>query len=255
MYDNLSSNQARVAVITGGNKGIGLGITQLLLSRGYQVIIGARSEILNLDNSKNCFFIKGDVQNAEFHEILATEAINRFERLDLYINNAGFSEWKSIDDISEKFLLDIFSTNLFGAFWGCKSASKYLSQNGSIINISSIAGKRGSKNNSAYVATKFAMNGLTQSLAKELGEKDIRVNAICPVLVSTEGLFEALNKDGAPGNKNLEAFINKFIEDNSALGRLPDVNDVAEMVYFLASPAAKAITGQCINVDCGVLPQ
>ena len=102
---------------------------------------------------------------------------------------------------------------------------------------------------------KYMKGTLENGFTKELGEKDIRVNAICPVLVSTEGLFEALNKDGAPGNKNLEAFINKFIEDNSALGRLPDVNDVAEMVYFLASPAAKAITGQCINVDCGVLPQ
>ena len=124
-----------------------------------------------------------------------------------------------------------------------------------IINISSLAGKRGSSNNSAYVASKFGINGLTQSLAKELGPRNIRVNALCPVLIATDGLNEALKMDYAPGGKNPEKFIKNFTKSNSALMRMPTASEVGEMCVFLASESASAITGQCINVDCGVLPQ
>ena len=91
---------------------------------------------------------------------------------------------------------DLLDTNLKGYFWGCKiRKKKVMKSKGSIINISSLAGKRGSSNNSAYVASKFGVNGLTQSLAKELGPRNIRVNAVCPVLISTDGLIEALDMD------------------------------------------------------------
>ena len=99
-----------------------------------------------------------------------------------------------------------FSKQIFIVFWGSKAASKILSKKGSIINISSIAGKRGSKNNSVYVASKFAMNGITQSLAKELGSKNLRVNAICPVLIQTDGLMKALSEESFPGSKNVDLF-------------------------------------------------
>ena len=153
------------------------------------------------------------------------------------------------------FLEKIMRTNLYSAFWGCKASAKNLSENGSIINISSIAGKRGSKNNSGYVSTKFAMNGITQSLSKELGNKNIRVNAICPVLIRTDGLLKALSEKSAPGYKNIDSFLETFKETQTALNRLPSINEVAQMVLFLASKNASAITGQCINVDCGVFPQ
>ena len=125
----------------------------------------------------------------------------------------------------------------------------------SIINISSIAGKRGSKNNSAYVATKFALNGMTQSLAKEFGKESIRVNAICPVLIKTEGLLSALMEDDSPVETTIETFFEQFTKSQTALNRLPTGNEVAKMVTFLASNNASAITGQCINIDCGVFPQ
>ena len=86
-------------------------------------------------------------------------------------------------EVDNSFIDELLDTNLKGAFWGCKAAAESLNNGGSIINISSIAGKRGSANNSVYVASKFGMNGLTQSLAKELGPKGISVNALCPVLV------------------------------------------------------------------------
>jgi 3-oxoacyl-[acyl-carrier protein] reductase/meso-butanediol dehydrogenase/(S,S)-butanediol dehydrogenase/diacetyl reductase len=126
---------------------------------------------------------------------------------------------------------------------------------GAIINISSMAAKRGSANNAMYCATKFGMNGLTQSLCKELGPKQIRINALCPVLIETEGLMEALSEPDAPGGDDAQAFLKNFRTANSALGRLPTGADVSNMTVFLASTAASGITGQCINVDCGVFPQ
>ena len=197
-----------------------------------------------------------DVSNFKDHQFLVNKAIEITGNLTAYINNAGYSEWRSIENIDEQFLTNIFKTNLFGAFWGCKAALEGFKKNkGVIINISSIAGKRGSANNSGYSATKFAMNGLTQSLAKELGDKNIRVNSICPVLVSTKGLIEALKNKYSPAQDNPENFLNKFANENSALKRLPLADEVSDMCLFLISEKASAITGQCINVDCGVFPQ
>ena len=130
-----------------------------------------------------------------------------------------------------------------------------MNENDTIINISSIAGKRGSSNNSVYVATKFGMNGLTQSLAKELGPKGIRVNSVCPVLIHTSGLLQALEEEDAPSKGNTSDFFQHFIKNNSALNRLPTKEEVASMCLFLDSGNSSAITGQCLNVDCGVFPQ
>ena len=130
-----------------------------------------------------------------------------------------------------------------------------MTQGGAIINISSIAGKRGSANNSVYCASKFGMNGLTQALAKEVGAQSIRVNAVCPVLIPTAGLLHALEGAYAPAHGDTEAFMAHFTRANSALGRLPTGPDVGAMCVFLASDDASAVTGQCLNVDCGVFPQ
>ncbi|EQA69565.1 SDR family NAD(P)-dependent oxidoreductase [Leptospira noguchii] len=246
---------AKTAIITGGNKGIGLGITKVFLEAGYHVIVGARSETDFSQLGDKVRFVQADVRNEADHKKLADEALTWTGRLDVYINNAGFSEWRPIEKIDEQFFDLMISTNLKGAFWGSKVASSHLKEGGSIINISSLAGKRGSSNNSLYVASKFGMNGLTQSLAKELGPRRIRVNGICPVLVSTDGLLEALNQPDSPAKGNPEKFLSEFTKTNSALGRLPTSGEVASLCLFFASEAASAITGQNINVDCGVFPQ
>jgi len=175
--------------------------------------------------------------------------------LDVFINNAGYSEWRPIEKIDDAFLDDIIATNLKGVFWGCKAAVAHMTPGGCIVNVSSIASKRGSANNSAYVATKFAMNGLTQSLAKEFGAMGIRVNGVCPVLVPTEGLLKALDSPDSPAKGDGITFMKNFAENNSALGRLPSAEEVASTCLFLASDAASAITAQNFNVDCGVFPQ
>jgi len=246
----------KTVVITGGNRGIGLSITTAFVDAGYAVFVGARQENgLASRFGDKVVFVPTDVRDQAAHVKLVKAAVDATGRLDAFVNNAGYSEWRPISEIDDAFLDDIIATNLKGAFWGCKVAVAAMGEGGSIVNISSIASKRGSANNSAYVATKFAMNGLTQSLAKEVGPRGIRVNGVCPVLIPTDGLLEALKSPHGPAKGDGAGFIAKFALDNAALKRLPTGPDVAAMCLFLASDAASAVTAQNINVDCGVFPQ
>lgn len=246
----------KTVIITGGTKGIGRSLTEGFAAAGYAVVVGARHpsgvEEISPDNIR---FVATDVRKEADHLRLTKAALDWTGRVDVYVNNAGFSEWRPIAAIDDAFFDEMMAVNLKGAFWGCKSAAAAMSNGGVIINISSLAGKRGTPNNSMYVASKFGMNGLTQSLAKELGPGLIRVNALCPVLIETPGLMDALRTEWSPAKGNPEAFLANFSAANSPLGRLPTGADVASMALYLASDAAAAITGQCINVDCGVLPQ
>lgn len=246
----------KTVVITGGNRGIGLSITEAFVDAGYMVVVGARQEAgLSARFGDRVIFVPTDVRDEGAHFALVKKAIDATGKLDVFINNAGYSEWRPIEHIDDAFLSDIIATNLKGAFWGCKAAISMMKSGSIIINISSIAGKRGSLNNSAYVATKFGMNGLTQSLAKEFGGRGVRVNGVCPVLIPTDGLLEALKSSHAPGGGDGSAFIPKFTIENAALKRLPSGKEVASLCLYLASDASSAITGQNINVDCGVFPQ
>lgn len=246
----------KTVLITGGGKGIGQEISLHLIETGYQVISLSRSDAGNIE-SPNFYHFNCDISDeVNIKNIISNLKVD-FGTLHGVINNAGFSEWRPIDQIDQAFLHHIFSTNLFGSFIVIKESLEMLAENGCIINISSIAGKRGTINNSAYCATKFAMNGMTQALSKELGSKKIRVNALCPVLIQTEGLTAALEGDFSPAQQfpSTQEFLNHFIQNNSSLNALPDAKDISHMVHFLLSSQAKSITGQCINIDCGVLPQ
>jgi NAD(P)-dependent dehydrogenase (short-subunit alcohol dehydrogenase family) len=246
----------KVAVVTGGSRGIGRSLVEGFVDAGYKVVVGARNDSgISEVSATQVRFEAIDVANEEAHRHLVDTAKTWGGQLDVYINNAGFSEWRPLEAIDEPFFDTMIDVNLKGAFWGCKAAAAAMPQGGSLINISSLAGKRGSANNAMYVASKFGMNGLTQSLAKELGPKAIRVNALCPVLVRTPGLVEALETEWSPAKGKPDEFLKTFTAGNAALGWLPRGEDVAAMAVFLASEAAAAITGQCINVDCGVFPQ
>jgi NAD(P)-dependent dehydrogenase (short-subunit alcohol dehydrogenase family) len=247
---------SRTVIITGGSKGIGWGLVQTFASNGYKVISGSRSFLNEVPKEidANIKQIEIDVKNKEDHIKLVKSALEWTGKLDCYINNAGYSEWRDLQSIDHEFLTDIFQTNLFGYFWGAQAAMTAMMVGGSILNISSLAAKRGTSNNSAYSATKFGVTGLTQSLCKELGPKGIRVNAVCPVLVETPGLITALNSDKSPAGLDSSKFLNDFAKSQSALGRLPTITEVAELCLFISSEKASGITGQSINIDCGVLP-
>ncbi len=254
---NVNSLEGRTVIVTGGTKGIGASIAGRFCEAGCSVIIGARSDNgLASRLGERARFVQIDVRRREDHERLVKTALEWTGKLDVFVNDAGFSEWRPIDRIDEEFWQRMLDTNLKGTFLGCQAAAAALGQGGCIINVSSIAGKRGTANNAVYCASKFGVDGLTQALAKELGARGIRVNAVCPVLVRTDGLVEAIEAPYAPANSTgVEQFLRNFIQANSALGRLPEGREVADVCLFLASPAASAVTAQCLNVDCGVFPQ
>ncbi len=247
----------KTAIITGGTKGIGEAIARAFVGAGMRVVIGARKDNgLAKKLGSRARFIAMDVRFEDAHNEAIKVARQWTGRLDVYINCAGFSGWKPIVHADDDFVNEMLDTNLKGTVWGCKVAAQNLSKGGAIINVPSIAGKRGSANNSIYCASKFGVTGLTQSLAKELGPKGIRVNAVCPVYVETRGLAEALKDGNSPSQgKNIKSYLKKFALEQSALKRLPKAGEVAKTCLFLASDQASAITGQSINVDCGVLPQ
>ncbi len=248
---------SKTVVITGGTRGIGWGISTVFMEAGWQVVCGARSQPSQDKSFLGPFhFIAMDACSVEGQENLINAALKKTGRIDAFVNCAGISQWKPLKEIDEKFLDNMINLNIKGYFWGCRAAAAVMPQGSSIINISSLAGKRGSSNNAAYCATKFAVNGLTQSLAKELGPTGIRVNALCPVYVETDMIIDELSNPHSPASgHNVGEYLNNFTEQQTALKRLPEPKDVGEAALYLAEERSKAITGQCINIDCGVLPQ
>ncbi len=253
MHDDLK----KTVIITGGTKGIGAEIARVFYEAKFYVVLGSRQEShLIKQLGDRARFIKADVRREKDHKNLVNCALKWTGRLDVYINCAGFSAWKPVLQVTEDFWNQMIDTNLKGTFLGCKTAASCLSAGGVIINISSLAGKRGSSNNSVYCASKFGVVGLTQALAKELGPLGIRVVGVCPVYVQTQSVLKALKDKNSPAKgKNVKAYLDQFAAEQTALGVLPTGKNIGEACLFLASSAAGAITGQSLNVDCGVLPQ
>jgi NAD(P)-dependent dehydrogenase (short-subunit alcohol dehydrogenase family) len=248
---------ARTIVITGGSRGIGAAITRAFHSAGDRVVVAGRTDTgLVKELGDRARFIATDVRRPDQLHALAREAHAWAGRLDVLVNNAGRSEWRVLGDIDEDFWQDMIDTNLKSVLFASQAAAALFGRGAAIVNVSSLAGKRGSANNSVYCAAKFGVNAVTQALAKELGPRGIRVNAVCPVYVRTEGLTDALADDESPtGGRNIDAYLGEFARTQAALGVLPTAEQIARTCVFLASTGADAITGQCVNVDCGVLPQ
>ena len=247
----------RTVLITGGSRGIGGALTRAFHEAGDHVVVASRNDTGLVDSlGARAHFVETDVRHPDELRTAVDAATNWGGGLDTLINNAGHSAWRALEDIDEAFWNDMIDTNLKSVLFASQAAANWLPKGGSIVNVSSLAGKRGSANNSVYCATKFGVNAITQALAKELGARKIRVNAVCPVYVRTEGLTEALSDEGAPPQgEDLTAYLTEFASTHTALGVLPTDSQVAATCVFLASKAAAAITGQCLNVDCGVLPQ
>jgi 3-oxoacyl-[acyl-carrier protein] reductase/meso-butanediol dehydrogenase/(S,S)-butanediol dehydrogenase/diacetyl reductase len=205
---------SQTVVITGGSKGIGWELVQAFAGEGFNVVSGSRTIRSDVPEkiANRVKQVEIDVKNKKDHYKLVTEANNWSGSLDCYINNAGYSEWRELKNIDENFLTNIFETNLFSYFWGAQAAASSLSKGGSIINISSLAAKRGTTNNSAYSATKFGVTALTQSLCKELGTQGIRVNAVCPGVIETPMIDRLMNSDKSIRSKiSIEGFSERVI--------------------------------------------
>ena len=247
----------RTVIVTGGGRGIGAAISRAFHAAGENVVIAGRVDTgIAKELGERARFVSTDVRLPAKLQAMVEAALAWTGRVDVLVNNAGVSAWRTLREIDEAFWDDMVGTNLKSVLFSCKAAAPHMQRGGAIINISSLAGKRGSANNSVYCATKFGVNGITQSLAKELGAAGIRVNAVCPVYVRTSGLDEALKEARSPtGGREIGTYLSEFAATQAALGVLPTDVQVAAACTYLASDAAGAITGQCINVDCGVLPQ
>jgi len=244
----------RTIIITGGSRGIGASISTAFYATGNHVVIASRSDNgMASTLGGRARFVVADVRKPKTLQDLVRKTIDWTGQL---VNNAGVSAWRPLAAVDELFWQEMIDTNLKGTLFASQAAAAVMLPGSSIINISSLAGKRGSANNSVYCAAKFGVNGVTQALAKELGPFGIRVNAVCPVYVSTPGLEAALNQPQSPSaGQDLASYLSDFSVTQTALGVLPTAAQVASSCVFLASTAADAITGQCINVDCGVMPQ
>lgn len=162
----------RTVLITGGSRGIGAEIAQAFHRQGDRVLLASRNDSgLAAALGAHARFVACDVCQPQALAAAAQVALEWTGQLDIWINNAGFSQWRSLAQVTPEFWQQMIDTNLKGSFFGAQAAAAVLPAGGCIINISSLAGKRGSANNAVYCASKFGVTGLTQALAKELGPR------------------------------------------------------------------------------------
>ena len=237
----------KVAIVTGATRGIGRQTGIDLAKDGYNVVINytnsdqLANEVKNIcDEYNESLIIKADVSKMEESLKLVDEVMMKFGRIDLLVNNAGIIKDNLILRMSGDDFNNVLNVNLIGTFNMCKNVSKVLfkQKSGSIINIASVVGEIGNIGQANYAASKGGVIALTKSLAKELGLRGIRVNAIAPGYIDTD-MTKILNDDVKNG-----------ILNNIPLKRFGTPNDVSNLVLFLASDNASYITGQIINV-CG----
>lgn len=257
MYQRLRD---QTAVITGGAQGLGEALARRLDAEGCKVVVAD----INLDSAQkvaaglsNAIAVKVDVSDELQVEAMVRSAVERYGKLDLLISNAAILIAKPATEFSGEQWKKMMDVNLVGYFLCAKAAAKAMIPNrkGNIIQINSKSGKKGSSKNSAYAAAKFGGIGLTQSLALELAESGIRVNAICPGNLLNSPLWNdgpnALFKQYARNQNITEEQVRQKYLDQVPLGRSCEYDDIANVMVFLASDESSYMTGQAINVTGG----
>ena len=254
--------EGKIAAITGGTAGIGLGIARAFLDNGATVALMARGQargqraLDELDAGERCLFIAGDATVQADVEAFIDATVARFGRIDVLVNNAGGAgDLQPLAQLSDEAFDLAMKWNLYSTFWATRRALKPMLRQryGRIVNISSVEGKIGKPVFTAYTAAKHAVNGLTKSLAREVGAEGVTVNAICPGLVITD-----IVKNNGPATAEamgltFDEMIDLFAEE-SAVKRPNTVEEVAAMAVLLASEAGAGITGATLSVDGGTAP-
>ncbi|MBB2200810.1 glucose 1-dehydrogenase [Gluconacetobacter tumulisoli] len=247
----MSKLSGKVAIVTGASKGIGAGIAKALAAEGAAVIVNYASSKSGADDvvaaiagaGGKAVAVKGDVSRKADAQALVDAAINQFGRLDILVNNSGIYEFASIEEITEEHFHRQFNVNVLGTLLTTQAAVGHLGAGGSIINISSVVSRITPPNSAVYTGTKGAVDAITGSLARELGPKQIRVNAINPGLVETEGTQSA-NVVGSDMEQAIVA--------QTPLGRTGQVQDIAPLAVFLASDDARWLTGETLIASGGL---
>ena len=240
----------KVAIVTGASRGIGEAIATQLSSCGAKIILIARNAdklkiVQNNITSQGGIAesITGDVSSLDSFTEIISGANKKWGRIDILVNNAGVAKDNIIMRMKEDDWDEVMSINLKGCFNGIKSVTRPMIKNkaGRIINITSVIGQIGNAGQSNYAASKAGIMGLTKSMAKELGSRNITVNAVAPGYITTD-MTDELNDD-----------VKEKMISSIPLGRLGTPDDVANLVCFLASDDAGYITGQTFNVDGGMV--
>lgn len=260
----MSTNQNRVAVVTGAGQGIGEGIADQLAKDGYSIVVAdlndktAKAAADKINNAGgHAVAVQGDVAKKESHEEFVQAAVDNFGRLDTYVNNAGIVLVRPIMDLTEDELENIYHINVFGDVWGMQAAvSQFKKQDDGdhirkIINASSIAGHFADAILAAYSTTKFAVRGLTQVGAKEFAKDHITVNAYCPGIVDTP-MWSSVDKSMIQYLGGQSGDYTKQVTSGITLGRMETTQDVANFVSFLASPKSDYMNGQSVQIDGGM---
>lgn len=242
--------QGKVALITGGARGIGASCTRLLARAGAQVGIAYRSrdaEALALveeitKSGGRAFAHRGDLSQKLANESFVHAAVEQFGGVDIFVGNSGI--WpdvpRSVAELDDERWRHTLATNLDGMFFGARAVIPHLRNGGRMIFISSTAGQRGEAGHADYAASKGAMISFVKSLAVELGPRDITVNSVAPGWVDTDAVTKPF---AGEGRGRIEAAI--------PLGRVASPDDIAGPVLFLASPLARHVTGEILNVNGG----
>ena len=245
----MSESSPRVALVTGGSRGLGAGLVDALLGAGYCVETCARTATETVraweddpEYKERFHFGTADVSDSADAERFVKEAAARWGRLDVLVNNAGVAREGVLGLFGDDALDQVIDLNLKGTVYVTRAASRVMlaRRAGAIINVSSVVGLSGYRGLSVYGATKAGLDGLTRALARELGSRGITVNSVAPGYLRTE-MSHGLD-EGQLGQ----------IARRTPLGRLGEPEDVARAVLFLADPANTFLTGQVVVVDGGL---
>ncbi|OWK38480.1 SDR family NAD(P)-dependent oxidoreductase [Fimbriiglobus ruber] len=243
--------QGKVAVVTGASKGIGASIAQHLAAAGAGVVVNYASSKEGADRvvgeitkaGGKAIAVKADLSNPADIQHLFVEAKKAFGRLDILVNNAGVYEFAPLEAITPEHFHKMFNLNVLGLILATQEAAKSFGPGGgSVINISSVVSSATPAMTTVYTATKGAVDAVTRTLAKELGPKKIRVNAINPGMVETEGVHAAGLSDSD---------MRKQYEAQAPLGRIGQPQDIAPAAVFLASDDSAWLTGETILIAGG----
>jgi 3-oxoacyl-[acyl-carrier protein] reductase len=251
MNTNTKKLAGKVAVVTGASKGIGAAIAKHLAAEGAAVVVNYASSKAGADKvvagitgtGGRAIAVQADVAKKADIERLFAETKKAFGALDILVNNAGIYEFVPLEGVTEEHFHRQFNLNVLGLILATQEAVKNFGPNGGgIINISSIASTSAPAGGSVYSATKAAVDAVTKSLAKELGPRKIRVNAINPGMVDTEGVRSA---------GIAESSFRKQVEAQTPLGRIGQPQDIATAAVFLAAADSAWITGENFIVAGG----
>ncbi len=243
---------SRVAVVTGASKGIGAAIAKELATEGATVVVNYASDKAGADRvvdeiakrGGTAVAIQANVAKKADVERLFNSTDDAFGKLDILVNNAGVYEFKSLEEVTEEHFHRHFDVNVLGLLLATQAAVKHFNPaGGSIINISSTATSVTPPATAVYTGTKGAVDAITRTLAKELAPRRIRVNAINPGMVETEGVVSAGFDQGE---------FRTSVEAQTPLGRIGQPNDIAPAAVFFASDDSKWITGEILRIAGGL---